>query len=189
MILGIDHIDLRVQDIDAAIRFYCEGPGLTLKRRNEHNGIAITPDGAILEISTGAGEWDAGGITHVCYNTYDADAGFGGRPGEDGKGPDFSSFMAPYNINCLGAMRLMFNQLQPMGYTFRLFHPGWVRSTKITRIEEQGSFGEPQGKFWPWESAKAGSSLRGISPGTGATSRNPISIPMRTGWCCGTGWA
>lgn len=76
MILGIDHIDLRVQDIDAAIRFYCEGLGLTLKRRNEHNGIVITPDGIILELSPGTDGWDAGGITHVCYNTYDADAAF-----------------------------------------------------------------------------------------------------------------
>ena len=49
-------------------------------------------------------------------------------------------------------LRLMFNQLQPMGYTFRLFHPGWVRSPKI---ERDGQVMEPlrHGKFEPNESA------------------------------------
>ena len=27
---GIDHVDLRVPDVDAAVRFYCEGLGLSL---------------------------------------------------------------------------------------------------------------------------------------------------------------
>jgi NAD(P)-dependent dehydrogenase (short-subunit alcohol dehydrogenase family) len=112
---------------------------------------------------------------------------------------DFSSFLPPFNINALGAVRLvqaflplmkdglrrfcfvsseagvvsvshrdnifgygmsktalnmavrlMFNRLRPQGYTFRLFHPGWVRSVK----EEWGgrSFG---GRFEPWEAARA----------------------------------
>ncbi len=104
---------------------------------------------------------------------------FGGGRDENGEF-DFSKFLLPYNVNPLGAMRmvhtflplmqtgmkrlcfvsseagavsvahredlssycmsktalnmalrLMFNQLQPMGYSFRLFHPGWVRSPKI----------------------------------------------------------
>lgn len=44
------------------------------------------------------------------------------------------------------AIRLMFNQLQPMGYTFRLYHPGWVRSPKDSRPALGG-------KFEPWEAA------------------------------------
>lgn len=46
------------------------------------------------------------------------------------------------------AVRLMFNELQPQGYTFRLFHPGWVRSP-----EDGVSFAE--GKFTPEHSAGA----------------------------------
>lgn len=43
---------------------------------------------------------------------------------------DLSSYcMSKTALNM--AQRLMFNQLQPMGYSFRLFHPGWVRSPKI----------------------------------------------------------
>lgn len=121
---------------------------------------------------------------------------------------DFSTFMVPYNVNCLGAMRLvhsflplmrtgmkrlcfvsseagvvsvahrteissycmsktalnmalrlMFNQLQPMGYSFRLFHPGWVCSARVERLEdlppETINGRPPYGKFWPWEAAKA----------------------------------
>ncbi|MBQ7866720.1 MAG: SDR family NAD(P)-dependent oxidoreductase [Clostridia bacterium] len=108
---------------------------------------------------------------------------------------DFSRFWIPYNVNALGAMRLvqafmplmqqgmkrlcfvsseagvvsvahrtevssycmsktalnmalrlMFNQLQPEGWTFRLFHPGWVRSAKDGRPARGG-------KFEPWEAA------------------------------------
>ena len=65
-IKGIDHVDIRVPDVDAAVKFYCEGLGMTLKRRDDNNGIVVTPDGVILEISpNGTNEWDQGGITHV----------------------------------------------------------------------------------------------------------------------------
>ena len=71
---GIDHVDLRVPDVDAAVRFYCEGLGLALKRRDDYNGIAVTPDGVILELSPeGSDQGDSSGITHVCYNTWDVE--------------------------------------------------------------------------------------------------------------------
>lgn len=46
------------------------------------------------------------------------------------------------------AIRLMFNELQPKGYSFRLYHPGWVRST-IEGVHGTG------GKFDPWETAES----------------------------------
>lgn len=77
LIQGIDHVDIRVPDVDEAIKFYCEGLGLALKRRDDYNGIVITPDGVILEISpNGSSRGDSSGITHVCYNTYDVDETF-----------------------------------------------------------------------------------------------------------------
>ena len=72
---------------------------------------------------------------------------------------DLSSYcMSKTALNM--ALRLMFNQLQPMGYSFRLFHPGWVRSPKIehstdaipTFRDQEGNF---TGKFWSWETAAA----------------------------------
>ena len=48
------------------------------------------------------------------------------------------------------AIRLMFNQLQPKGYTFRLYHPGWMRSTPDGKPRA-----DHKGKFEPWESAKS----------------------------------
>lgn len=52
------------------------------------------------------------------------------------------------------ALRLMFNDLQPKGFTFRVFHPGWVRSKMIVEdgIEPPVRYG---GKFEPWETAQA----------------------------------
>lgn len=41
------------------------------------------------------------------------------------------------------AVRLMFNELQPKGYTFRLYHPGWVRSYMSGSKSETGRF-EPE---------------------------------------------
>lgn len=77
IIKGISHIGMVVPDVDAAVRFYCEGLGLTLRRRDNYNAIVITPDGVILEISPdGTDKGDYSGITHICLNTYDVDATF-----------------------------------------------------------------------------------------------------------------
>lgn len=77
VIQGINHVNIKVHDLDEAVRFYCEGLGLTLKRRDDHNAIVLTPDGVILEFSPGGtADWDTGGITHICLNTYDVDAAF-----------------------------------------------------------------------------------------------------------------
>jgi NAD(P)-dependent dehydrogenase (short-subunit alcohol dehydrogenase family) len=48
------------------------------------------------------------------------------------------------------AVRTMFNRLRPLGYTFRLYHPGWVRSPKIT---VSGESAQANGLFEPQESA------------------------------------
>lgn len=77
MILGIDHIDIQVSDVDAAIKFYLSGLGFELKRRDSHNGIISTPDGVFLEISpNGSGGWDENGITCAAYGTQDVSAAF-----------------------------------------------------------------------------------------------------------------
>ena len=46
------------------------------------------------------------------------------------------------------AIRLMFNRLRPEGYTFRIYHPGWVRSY-------MGGTKSTMGNFEPEESAAA----------------------------------
>lgn len=126
---GIDHVDLRVPDVDAAVRFYCEGLGLALKRRDDYNAIAVTPDGVILEISPeGSALGDAGGITHVCYNTYDVDAAFA-RALEYGAVPSRES--------------------DPKPYTYKDLRMAFVRAPSGEEIEfwsvqkPDGSFGEP----------------------------------------------
>lgn len=128
-ILGIDHVDLRVPDVDAAVRFYREGLGLTLKRRDEYNGIVITPDGVILELSPGGTErGDDSGITHVCYNTYDVDAAFA-RALEYGAVPSRES--------------------DPRPYTYKDLRMAFVRAPSGEEIEfwsvmrPDGTFGEP----------------------------------------------
>ena len=47
-ILGIDHIVLRVVDLDAMLRFYCEALGCTVERRQESIGLIQLRAGSSL---------------------------------------------------------------------------------------------------------------------------------------------
>ncbi|MBD5458033.1 MAG: SDR family NAD(P)-dependent oxidoreductase [Lachnospiraceae bacterium] len=52
----------------------------------------------------------------------------------------------PYCVSktCLNmAVRLMFEKLQPQGYRFRLYHPGWVRTYMSGEKSTEGNF-EPE---------------------------------------------
>lgn len=53
----------------------------------------------------------------------------------------FSYCMSKRALNM--AVKLMFNQLSPEGYTFRLYHPGWVRSYMMGTKSDVGNF-EPE---------------------------------------------
>lgn len=76
-ITGLGHINIKVDHVDTAVRFYCEGLGLKLRRRDERGAIIETPDKIVLEISCdGTFVQNTSGITHLCFNTYDADAAF-----------------------------------------------------------------------------------------------------------------
>ncbi|MBQ6562993.1 MAG: SDR family NAD(P)-dependent oxidoreductase [Clostridia bacterium] len=48
------------------------------------------------------------------------------------------------------AVKLMFHQLQPLGYTFRLYHPGWVRSTPDGKPNPKH-----RGKYEPSQTARS----------------------------------
>jgi catechol 2,3-dioxygenase-like lactoylglutathione lyase family enzyme len=128
LIDGISHVDIHVPDVDGAVKFYTEGLGLRLIRRDSHNGIVETPDGVILEISPGGTpEGDARGITHVCYNTFDVDAAF--RRALD-----------------YGARRSRPQDPEP--YTYKNLRMAFVRAPSGEEIEfwsiQQGEgFGEP----------------------------------------------
>ncbi|GGX94675.1 lactoylglutathione lyase [Litchfieldella qijiaojingensis] len=39
MICGLDHLVLRVKDLDAMLRFYCEALGCSVERRNDELGL------------------------------------------------------------------------------------------------------------------------------------------------------
>lgn len=129
IIKGIDHVSFLVPDVDEAIRFYCEGLGLTLKRRDSYNGIIITPDNVILELAPqGTNEWDKSGITHVCYNTYDVDAAF---------------------ERALQYGATISRPQDPKPYTYKDLRMAFVRSPSGEEIEfwsiqrKDGGFGEP----------------------------------------------
>jgi NAD(P)-dependent dehydrogenase (short-subunit alcohol dehydrogenase family) len=53
-------------------------------------------------------------------------------------------FIYPMSKTALNmAVNLLFNDLRPKGYTFRLYHPGWVRSYMSGKKSTQGKF-EPE---------------------------------------------
>lgn len=188
-------------------RFLMELPLLDELKETYPDALHIVPmDVSNEESVLAAAEQVAGEAGQVDMLVHNA-AGFGSNGRSKTGRTDYSTFAAPYNINALGAMRLvncflplmkdsglkrlcfvsseagvvsvahraevssycmsktalnialrlMFNQLQPMGYTFRLYHPGWVRSARIEKASDlQPGFeaeGKRTGKFWPWEAA------------------------------------
>ena len=50
----------------------------------------------------------------------------------------FSYCMSKASLNM--AIRLLFNELQKQGYTFRLYHPGWVRTYMEGKKSTMGNF-------------------------------------------------
>lgn len=77
-----------------------------------------------------------GGLRRLCFVS--SEAGSITLQHRDG-GSDYCVSKAALNM----AVRLLFEQLQPQGYTFRLYHPGWVRSYMMGHKNEQGNF-EPE---------------------------------------------
>lgn len=58
-------------------------------------------------------------------------------------------FLYPMSKTALNmAVRLLFEELHPQGYSFRMFHPGWVKSYMTGKKSDHG-------KFEPEESAKS----------------------------------
>ncbi len=68
-IKGLDHVVLRVADLDRAIHFYCEVLGCTEERRLESIGLVQLRAGASLidlVLAEGAPEVAGGNMDHFC---------------------------------------------------------------------------------------------------------------------------
>ncbi|MDD4797085.1 MAG: SDR family oxidoreductase, partial [Eubacteriales bacterium] len=61
------------------------------------------------------------GLRRLCFVSSEA-----GSVAVGHRGDGYSYTMSKTALNM--GVRLLFNQLQPQGYTFRLYHPGWMRS-------------------------------------------------------------
>ncbi len=188
-------------------RYLMELPLLEELQKQYPDTLTLVPlDVSKEETVKAAADAVAGEVDHIDMLIHNA-AGFGDHTGGPRAEIDFTTFIIPYNINALGAMRLvhffyplmqtgmkrlcfvsseagvvsvahrteissycmsktalnmalrlMFNQLQPLGFSFRLYHPGWVRSAKIEHIDDEmptfkDADGNLMGKFWPWETA------------------------------------
>lgn len=87
----------------------------------------------------------AGGLMRLCFVSSEA----GSIAMQHRTGGSFYC-MSKSALNM--AVRMLFNRLQPQGFTFRLYHPGWVRSYMQGRKSEHGN-------FEPAEAAEAGYKL------------------------------
>ncbi len=68
-IKGLDHVVLRVADLDRAVRFYCEVLGCTEERRVESIGLVQLRAGAsLIDLvpANGAPEVAGGNMDHFC---------------------------------------------------------------------------------------------------------------------------
>jgi NAD(P)-dependent dehydrogenase (short-subunit alcohol dehydrogenase family) len=64
---------------------------------------------------------DRGGLKRLCFVSSEA-----GSIARAGRKAGFGYCMSKAALNM--AVRILFNDLRPAGYTFRLYHPGWIRS-------------------------------------------------------------
>ena len=68
-IKGLDHVVLRVADLERAVRFYCEVLGCTEERRVEAIGLVqLRAGAALIDLvpAAGAPETGAGNMDHFC---------------------------------------------------------------------------------------------------------------------------
>lgn len=68
-IQGLDHVVLRVADLERAVRFYCEVLGCTEERRVEAIGLVqLRAGAALIDLvpAAGAPETGAGNMDHFC---------------------------------------------------------------------------------------------------------------------------
>jgi catechol 2,3-dioxygenase-like lactoylglutathione lyase family enzyme len=74
---GLAHVAIKVDNLDTAVRFYCEGLGMVLQHKAPDAALVAAPDGVLLELFAGGQRADnKSGFTHFCLDTYDADATF-----------------------------------------------------------------------------------------------------------------
>lgn len=73
------------------------------------------------------------GMKRICFVSSEA-----GSIAQAHRTDNFAYCMSKSALNM--AVRLMFRQLRPQGYTFRLYHPGWVKSYMMGKLSEQGVY-------------------------------------------------
>lgn len=114
---GLAHVAVKVDDLAEAVRFYAQGLGLTVRHRAADAAIIAPPDGVLLELFAGGRHAkNKSGFTHLCLNTYDADAAFH-RAIQYGAVPSRGD---PYD---LGRLRIAF-VTAPTGEEVEFWHIG-----------------------------------------------------------------
>jgi NAD(P)-dependent dehydrogenase (short-subunit alcohol dehydrogenase family) len=79
---------------------------------------------------------DRSALKRLCFVSSEA-----GSIGRAGRTAWFGYCMSKAALNM--AVRLLFNHLRPDGYTFRVYHPGWVRSYMLGRKNHKADL-EPE---------------------------------------------
>lgn len=73
------------------------------------------------------------GMKRICFVSSEA-----GSIAQAHRTDNFAYCMSKSALNM--AIRLMFRKLRPQGYTFRVYHPGWVKSYMMGKLSEQGVY-------------------------------------------------
>lgn len=73
------------------------------------------------------------GMKRICFVSSEA-----GSIAQAHRTDNFAYCMSKSALNM--AIRLMFRKLRPQGYTFRIYHPGWVKSYMSGKLSERGVY-------------------------------------------------
>ncbi len=104
---------------------YADTEGLPIRQAQHYEDMHRLYDvnalGALRVVESFIGLMDAGGMKRLCFVSSEA-----GSIGNMRRTALFGYTMSKAALNM--AVKILFNDLRKDGYTFRVYHPGWVRS-------------------------------------------------------------
>lgn len=131
-----DHVDVLINNAGVATRTSQRSIREPQDYAEMHRLYDVNALGSLRMVEAFLPLMDGGGIKRLCFVSSEA-----GSITQSTRTAWFGYCMSKSALNM--AVKNLFNHLHPEGYSFRLYHPGWVRSYLSGKKNEEGDL-EPE---------------------------------------------